>query len=141
MFHNPPFYIRFEQNAKILDVNRISIITFTILFIIPLTACSKKAEVSQNPITAQNNLITSNVTSDIAFKNALNLYSQKKTEGVDLTNGPCLGNVAPDWVADIAHNPRQSIDDKEENQCADFKNGLAHHFIELDPEGKLIRSY
>ncbi len=108
---------------------------------ITLSACSKKTQGSQNQPTAQNNQITNKVANDIAFKNALNLYSQKKTEGVDLSNGPCLGNVAPDWVLDIAHNPRQELDDKEENQCADFKNGLAHHFIELDPEGNLIRSY
>lgn len=75
-----------------------------------------------------------------AFKNALNLYIQKKQEGTDMTNGPCLGKVSEDWVLDIAHNPRQPIDDKPQNQCQDFKDGKVKHFIEFDPDGKLIRS-
>lgn len=74
-----------------------------------------------------------------AFKNALNLYIQKKQEGLDMKNGPCLGKIAEDWVLDIAHNPRQPVDDKAENQCAEYRQGQAHHFIELDPDGKLIQ--
>lgn len=73
------------------------------------------------------------------FKNALNLFIQKKQEGVDMTSGPCLGSVGDDWVLDIAHNPRVPEDDKPQNQCADFKSGKVHHFIEFDPDGKLIR--
>lgn len=76
-----------------------------------------------------------------AFKNALNLYIQKKQEGVDMTSGPCLGKIADDWVLDIAHDPRLPIDDEPENQCEDFGEGKVKHFIEMDPEGKLIRSY
>lgn len=75
-----------------------------------------------------------------AFKNALNLYIQKKQEGVDMTSGPCLGKVAQDWVLDIAHKPRLAVDDKPQNQCPDFINGNVKHFIELDPDGKLIGS-
>jgi len=74
-----------------------------------------------------------------AFKNALNLYIQKKQEGVDMENGPCLGRVAEDWVLDIAHDPRVAADDKPQNQCQDYVNGKVKHFIELDPSGKLIR--
>ena len=75
------------------------------------------------------------------LKNALNLYIDKRAEGVDLKDGPCLGMIAPDWVLDIAHRPRTAVDDKPENQCADFREGRAHHFIELDPGGQLIRSF
>lgn len=78
-------------------------------------------------------------TDDI-LKNALNLYLEKKREATDMGNGSCLGKIADDWVLDIAHNPRQPVDDKPENQCRDFIDGKAHHFIELDPEGKLIRT-
>lgn len=74
------------------------------------------------------------------LKNALNLYAQKKQEGIDFSNGPCLGEIAPDWVLDIAHNPRLAVDDKVENQCAGFRQGRAHHFVELDPTGNLIRA-
>ncbi len=76
---------------------------------------------------------------DEILKNALNLYLEKKRKGVDMANGPCLGKIADDWVLDIAHNPKQAVDNKPENQCADYKDGRAHHFIELDPDGKLIR--
>ncbi|MCR4325144.1 MAG: hypothetical protein NUV69_05690 [Candidatus Curtissbacteria bacterium] len=76
---------------------------------------------------------------DEALKNALNLYAQKKEAGVDFSNGPCLGIIAEGWVLDIAHNPRQKLDDREENQCKDFLEGSATHFIELDPEGKLLK--
>ena len=92
-----------------------------------LSACNKSTPTTQS------------VNQDEALKNALNLFNQKKTEGVDFSNGPCLGQVAPDWVLDIAHNPRQPADDKVENQCKDFKEGRAHHFIELDPNGNIIK--
>ena len=74
------------------------------------------------------------------LKNALNLYAKKKQEGANFTNGPCLGKIADDWVLDIVHNPRQPVDDRKENQCAEYGNGSAHHFIELDESGNLIRA-
>lgn len=82
-----------------------------------------------------------NKVDDMALKNALNIFAEQKKNGVDLAKGPCLGIVAPDWVLDIVHNPRQAVDDKEENQCKEFRSGQVHHFIELDPDGKLIRTY
>lgn len=121
-------------------MGKIALFTIVILILV-LAACSKKDSGSQNQPTAQNNLLTNKVTSDLALKSALNIFSVKRNSGEDLENGPCLGWVAPDWVADIAHNPRQPQDDKPENQCVDFLEGRAHHFVELDPEGKLIRSY
>lgn len=56
----------------------------------------------------------------------------------DLTSGPCLGLIADDWVLDIAHLPRQEIDNLPQNQCPDFLNGKAHHFIEMSPSGEVI---
>ena len=67
-------------------------------------------------------------------------YAAAKATGVDMTNGPCLGVVAPDWVADVAHDPRQAVDDDPANQCAAYRSGEAHHFVELDLEGNIIRS-
>lgn len=78
---------------------------------------------------------------DEALKNALNLFSQAKSKGQNLSSGPCLGKVSEDWVLDIAHNPRQDVDNKKENQCEDFRLGRVHHFIELDENGKLINAY
>lgn len=77
---------------------------------------------------------------DLAIAKAKELWRAKFIMGEDLSNGPCLSNEAvPDWVADIAHNPRQAIDDLPENQCSAYREGTAHHFVELDPDGNLIR--
>ncbi|MBU1031606.1 hypothetical protein KKE03_01635 [Patescibacteria group bacterium] len=78
---------------------------------------------------------------DIAVNQARYLYNQKKSSGEDLSLGPCLSNaLLPNWVLDIAHNPRQTIDDLPQNQCPAFREGRAAHFVELDPEGNLIRA-
>jgi hypothetical protein len=51
----------------------------------------------------------------------------------DLSKGPCLSNeIAPDWVCDVAHYPRQAVDNLPANQCEGFRNGSAHHFVEVD---------
>lgn len=102
------------------------------LTVLTLTACSK------NHVTTQTATPTPSVQ-DTALKNALNLYAQAKASGQDLSNGPCLGQVAPDWVADLVHNPRQKVDDDPKNQCSDYLSGKVHHFIELDLDGKLVR--
>lgn len=123
------------------------VITFIILLsAIYLAIGSKKVTaptVSQPQVI--NNQTTSSTqatkTPDDILKNALNLYLQKKQVGVDMSNGPCLGKIADDWVLDIAHNPRQPQDNKSENQCEDYRTGKAHHFIELDPDGKLITQH
>jgi hypothetical protein len=57
-----------------------------------------------------------------------------------MTNGPCLGLIKPDWVADVAHDPRQPVDDDPANQCPEYRSGEVGHFVELDPEGNYIRS-
>ncbi|TSC92687.1 MAG: Uncharacterized protein CEN89_524 [Candidatus Berkelbacteria bacterium Licking1014_7] len=73
------------------------------------------------------------------IQKVLNLYQKAKEQGTDFTNGPCLGTIDSDWVADIAHSPRQDGDDLPENQCPDFREGKANHFIELDPKGEIIK--
>ncbi len=77
----------------------------------------------------------------LAIAQALELWRAQAIMEADLSSGPCLSNkVIPDWVADIAHNPRQSIDDLPENQCSAYRDGTAHHFVEIDPDGNLIRA-
>ncbi len=68
-------------------------------------------------------------------------YNQAVAQKKDLQNGPCLGKIADDWVLDIAHLPRQPLDDRPENQCADFREGRAHHFVEMSPQGEVIKVY
>ncbi len=114
------------------------LITTLILTVLALTACTPKTAKTA-PSSPAPPKIETQIPAEV-LKNALNLYSQKKSENVDFSNGPCLGKIGNDWVLDIAHNPRQATDDKPQNQCADFKNGTAHHFIELDLDGKMIRA-
>jgi hypothetical protein len=72
-------------------------------------------------------------------------FQQAKVAGQDLSAGPCIAESLPapglsDWVADVAHDPRQPVDDQLQNQCQRFRNGDAHHFVELTPTGQLIRA-
>jgi hypothetical protein len=72
-------------------------------------------------------------------------FQQAKVAGQDLSAGPCIAESLPapglsDWVADVAHDPRQPVDDQPQNQCQRFRNGEAHHFVELTPTGELIRA-
>ena len=59
----------------------------------------------------------------------------------DKTDGPCLGLVMENWVCDIAHSPRQDVDDEPENQCPGFRQGLAEHFVEVDEDCNVIKVY
>lgn len=74
----------------------------------------------------------------------MNLCNSTKSKQ-DLSNGPCLPDNnsdwnVNDWVCDVAHSPRQDVDDLTENQCQAFRNGQAHHFVEVDTECNLIRA-
>jgi hypothetical protein len=78
--------------------------------------------------------------SDETIARAKRAYANAKAQGVDMSKGPCLGEIEPGWVADVAHDPRQDVDDEPENQCFAYRTGQADHFVELDPEGEFIRS-
>jgi hypothetical protein len=67
-------------------------------------------------------------------------YERARAQGVDMSRGPCLGVIREGWVADVAHDPREPVDDEPENQCPEYRSGEADHFVELDPEGNYIRS-
>jgi hypothetical protein len=81
--------------------------------------------------------------SDRAIAAAMDAYENAKTKNLDLEVGPCIAERLPgldDWVADIAHDPRQGVDEEPENQCRRFRDGEATHFVELTPDGELIRA-
>jgi hypothetical protein len=80
---------------------------------------------------------------DRAVSEAAEAYHDAKAKGADLERGPCIAERLPglpDWVADVAHRPRQPVDDDPANQCSRYREQKAHHFVELDPRGKLIRA-
>lgn len=95
-----------------------------------------------NAVNAVNSDATKQVvTREAAVAAAKAVFIQQESKGIDFSKGPCLTEVLlPDWVADVAHNPRQPVDDEPANQCTTYRTGAAHHFVELDPEGQLIRA-
>lgn len=77
---------------------------------------------------------------DLAIVKAQELCNVKLAEGEDLSNGPCISeDLMSGWVADIAHDPRQEVDDDPANQCQNYGEGKASHFVELDLNCKLIK--
>jgi hypothetical protein len=80
---------------------------------------------------------------DKALDEAQAAYRQLAATGQPLGPGPCIAENLPalsDWVADIAHDPRLPLDDDPANQCQRYRNGEAHHFVELDENGQLIKA-
>jgi len=68
----------------------------------------------------------------------------KKSE-IDLSNGPCLSDDNPEWdvnnwVCDVAHSPREAVDNLPENQCRAFREGKARHFVEVNPNCEFIKA-
>ena len=57
--------------------------------------------------------------------------------------GPCLSNsteTLPDWVVDVAHVPRQAVDEQVTNQCSMYTDPKVKGFIEVDTECRVIRA-
>ena len=70
-------------------------------------------------------------------------YAAGVAAEVDFSSGPCIAEQLPgqpDWVVDVAHDPRLPVDDQPANQCGRYRAGKADHFVELDPRGRLIRA-
>lgn len=129
---------------------KILVIAILLLVTITISACGKKtANQNTNSVSAIDVItgtadikIKEKADKDLAIAKAKELWRVKFQLGEDLSAGPCLSNdLIPDWVADIAHNPRQSVDDLPENQCSAFREGKAHHFVELDEQGNVIQVY
>ena len=70
--------------------------------------------------------------------------SAQNNPQVNMSAGPCLSENGQwsfkDWVCDVAHSPRQAVDDLPENQCAKFRNGDAQFFVEVSPDCRIINS-
>ena len=80
---------------------------------------------------------------DRAIAAAKQSHEDAVSRGQDLDVGPCIAEQLPglaDWVADVAHDPREDIDDEPENQCRRYREGEASHFLELTPAGQVIRA-
>jgi len=110
--------------------------TLTTIEIKPVTT------VTFNPVTFFTT--TTEVTDEQIAKTLCSTFcNENLRNGVDLSAGPCIRNpfISPSsWVCDVAHNPRQPIDDLPENQCSAYISGEANHFVEVTPDCKFIRA-
>ncbi|MFA6411012.1 MAG: hypothetical protein WCW26_05575 [Candidatus Buchananbacteria bacterium] len=60
----------------------------------------------------------------------------------DFNLGPCLSEeIIPDWACDVAHSLRQDVDNEKGNQCAFFTQGKVSHFVEVDGNCNVLKSY
>jgi len=113
--------------------------TFLFLLIsLPFIGCSPVLEFNDQ---IAREFSTANDQADIVKDEAKALLEQKKknlTE-TDLVQGPCLGMVNDNWVVDIAHNPRTPEDEQPANQCQEYYDGRATHFIEISPDGQILK--
>lgn len=119
-------------------MKKITALFFIIALIVPLTACGEDANETKYE---EINVEELNQRKELAIREASDLFRKKQEEGMDFSSGPCLAEeVIDDWSADIVHLPRVDEDDKPENQCAHYRTGKTHHFIELSVDGDLVRA-
>ncbi len=81
---------------------------------------------------------------ELAKVKCIELCKSELVEGTNMSNGPCIGNPIPEmpnWVCDVAHSPRQDVDNQSENQCSVFREGRASHFVEVDENCNFIKNY
>ena len=78
-----------------------------------------------------------NIQEQQAINDCVSLCQKQKT---DLRAGPCLSNqITENWVCDVAHKPREAVDEDPALQCPEYGKS-AKHFVEVTPDCKLIRT-
>ena len=108
-----------------------------------LTGCAKTIQPVVDQITGQVAIEQKKVADKVLAQVKCQEFCQEKVSlgDTDFSRGPCLSNaIAPDWVCDMAHSPRQAIDDDPANQCESFRRGETHHFVEVDGNCNIIKA-
>ena len=83
---------------------------------------------------------TKNSEREKAKQACVNLCLAERAQGRNLSYGPCLSNdIRPGWVCDVAHYPREPIDNEPQYQCSAYGKTAAH-FVEVTPDCKFIRA-
>jgi len=95
--------------VKLTKLKFIIFAAILVMAILYLTIINQPKETSlqieSSPPTSNPEINEININDEI-FKNALNLYAQKKLSGADISSGPCLGPIGQNWVLDLVNNPR-----------------------------------
>jgi hypothetical protein len=69
---------------------------------------------------------------------AKKIYKEKKDQKVEMEASPCLSeDMGNGYALDIAHNPRIPKDDQV--KCESVKTGKTKNYIEMTPDGTIIR--
>jgi hypothetical protein len=89
--------------------------------------------------------ITSSDPAERAKQECIEECQLELNRGTYLEDGPCLTDInsrwnVRDWVCDVAHDPRQDVDNDPKNQCTEYREGEASHFVEVTPDCQLIRA-
>ena len=113
------------------------VVAYVIIMLIIAEPITPSGKSETKPVVSQEIISGSD---QVAIDAAKQAYTEAKAFGLDLTTGPCLGESAETgWVFDVAHLPREPIDDLPENQCPQYLAGKIEHFVELDARGAVIR--
>lgn len=105
-----------------------------LLFLVFVSACVQQSEKT-----------TGTMDEDQIISACIHLCELEKM-AKDISNGPCLSNDIGSindekWVCDVAHSPREGVDNLPENQCSAFREGKAKHFVEVDVNCVMINRY
>jgi hypothetical protein len=119
---------------------------FSLILLLPLLAgCTKTVQKAVDAGTGIGALEKKQqADKELAKINCIELCQAEFLKGTDLSDGPCLGNPIPgleDWVCDVAHSPRQAVDNDPANQCSSYRFGQAKHFVEVDESCNFIKVY
>ncbi len=81
------------------------------------------------------------VDANALVEKCVSMCKSTRQTGENLSAGPCLSNNLSDgWVCDVAHWPRQAMDNDRANQCPSYGK-TANAFVEVDPNCRPIRYY
>ncbi|HLD78685.1 MAG TPA: hypothetical protein VJB16_06680 [archaeon] len=101
-----------------------------IVFIVLASGCT------QQPLADADDKV------DVAIAACRTTCAQALAQHRDLSAGPCLLDPVsehPEWVCDVAHDPREAVDNDPANQCASYRSGASKNFVEVAPDCELIR--
>ncbi|HIJ98087.1 TPA: hypothetical protein H1009_03280 [archaeon] len=113
-----------------------------LLLVVFIAGCTQAKEVKSDIENFETPYLTdSGNPLDSPTSRCITMCRDEKAKDLNFSSGPCLSNqISTDWVCDVAHDPREDIDNKPENQCSAYANGSARHFVEVDTNCNLIRT-
>lgn len=112
-----------------------------LIFLVSLSGCGQtEQEKEQSQQIMETQQIAQGEQTEEQTEEEICINLCKEFQG-EKSNGPCLGLIKDDWVCDVAHSPRQDMDNNPENQCIEYREGMASHFIEVDEDCNLIRKF